>query len=160
MLGPLPAIGQGCPSLITRLYQETVDTRCRVDINPRLSVFNRFSKMSSGRTILPHRENTSWALRFGAREGAMRTFVRAFWFSLLMVTSLYASTNGSISGLVTDSSGAVVASATITAINTQTGIKSTTRTDDKGFYSFPLCLLELMTSRSRKPASRVSARPV
>lgn len=67
----------------------------------------------------------------------MRTFIRAFWVSLLLLTSLYASINGSISGLVTDSSGAVVANAAITAINTQTGIKSTTRTDDKGFYSFP-----------------------
>jgi hypothetical protein len=96
--------------------------------------------MSSGLTTLSHRENTPWAHRLGAREGAMLTFVRAFWLSLLLVllvTSLYASINGSISGLVTDSSGAVVASATITAINTQTGIKSTTRTDDKGFYSFP-----------------------
>jgi hypothetical protein len=87
--------------------------------------------------ILSHRENTSWALRFGACEGVMRIFVRVVWFLLFLVSSLYASTNGNISGLVTDSSGAVVASATITALNTQTGIRTTTRTDDKGFYSFP-----------------------
>jgi hypothetical protein len=67
----------------------------------------------------------------------MRTIVRGLCIALLSVGGLYASTNGSISGLVTDSSGAVVTGAAVTAINTQTGIKSTTRTDARGFFSFP-----------------------
>ncbi|MCU1296167.1 MAG: hypothetical protein JWO91_445 [Acidobacteriaceae bacterium] len=67
----------------------------------------------------------------------MRTILRIACLAMLLATNLYASINGSISGIVTDPSGAVVTGATITAINTQTGIKSTTQTDDKGFYSFP-----------------------
>ena len=50
---------------------------------------------------------------------------------------LWASINGSISGVVTDASGAVVTGATVTATNTQTGVKTTLKTDPKGFYSFP-----------------------
>jgi hypothetical protein len=50
---------------------------------------------------------------------------------------LWAGINGSISGLVTDPSGAVVAGALVTATNTQTGIKTSGTTDSKGFYSFP-----------------------
>lgn len=49
-----------------------------------------------------------------------------------------ASTNGSISGLVTDPSGAVVPGAQITALETQTGIREVTKTDSKGYYSFPV----------------------
>src|SRR5215468_6735292 len=48
-----------------------------------------------------------------------------------------ASTNGSISGVVLDPSGSVVAGAAVTATETQTGVKSETETDSKGFYSFP-----------------------
>jgi hypothetical protein len=50
---------------------------------------------------------------------------------------LWASINGSISGVVTDSSGAVVSGATVTATNVQTGVKTTLKTDSKGFYNFP-----------------------
>ena len=55
------------------------------------------------------------------------------WFSL----SAWAGEGGRISGTVTDASGGVVAKATVTATNTDTGIKQTVATDDKGFYSFP-----------------------
>jgi hypothetical protein len=45
------------------------------------------------------------------------------------------SITGSISGVVTDASGAVIAGATVVATNTQTGVKSTVTTDAKGFYN-------------------------
>ena len=45
--------------------------------------------------------------------------------------------NGSISGTVTDPSGAVVPNVEVTAVNTGTGLKLTVRTDGAGFYSFP-----------------------
>jgi len=48
-----------------------------------------------------------------------------------------ASITGSISGLVTDPSGAIVAGAQVIAIDTHTGIRTETRTDSKGFYNFP-----------------------
>jgi hypothetical protein len=56
---------------------------------------------------------------------------------LLSTVCLWASINGGISGVVTDSSGAVVQGATVTATNTQTGVNTTLQTDSKGFYNFP-----------------------
>ncbi len=56
---------------------------------------------------------------------------------LLVSTVALASITGSISGVVTDPSGAVVTGATVVATNTQTGIKNTVTTDSKGFFSFP-----------------------
>src|SRR6266481_6548500 len=56
---------------------------------------------------------------------------------LFGATLAWAAITGSISGVVTDSSGAVVISATVTATETQTGIRSEITTDSKGFYNFP-----------------------
>jgi hypothetical protein len=57
---------------------------------------------------------------------------------LLLATGVaWASITGSISGVVTDPSGAVVPDVSVTATNTQTGIQSTTKADAKGFYEFP-----------------------
>ena len=56
---------------------------------------------------------------------------------LLLAISSWAGVGGSISGTVKDASGGVVPKATVTATNTDTGIKQTAATDDKGFYSFP-----------------------
>jgi hypothetical protein len=49
----------------------------------------------------------------------------------------WASITGSISGVVTDPSGAVIAGVSVVATNTQTGVKTTVTTDTKGFYSLP-----------------------
>lgn len=46
---------------------------------------------------------------------------------------------GSVSGTVTDAAGAVVAGATITAIEVETSIKLATTTDSKGSYSLRSC---------------------
>ncbi|HKN76114.1 MAG TPA: carboxypeptidase regulatory-like domain-containing protein [Candidatus Acidoferrum sp.] len=56
---------------------------------------------------------------------------------LFLATDSWAGVGGSISGTVTDSSGAVVAKANVTATNTDTGFHQTIATDEKGFYSFP-----------------------
>jgi hypothetical protein len=56
---------------------------------------------------------------------------------LFTAAAVFASINGSISGVVVDSSKAVIAGATVVATETQTGVKSQTVTDSKGFYSFP-----------------------
>lgn len=55
---------------------------------------------------------------------------------LLGATPAVASTTGSISGVVTDASGGVVVGATVTALETQTGVKTEITTDSKGFYNF------------------------
>ena len=72
----------------------------------------------------------------------MHTFrnIRFVTFGSLLfflATLAWASITGSISGVVTDSSGAVVANAQVVAIETQTGVRTTVNTDSKGFYSLP-----------------------
>ena len=49
----------------------------------------------------------------------------------------WASITGSISGVVTDPSGAVIPSVQVTALNTGTGLRLSVVTDSKGFYEFP-----------------------
>jgi hypothetical protein len=61
----------------------------------------------------------------------------ALTLTLLLATNARAGVGGSISGTVTDSSGAAVVKAVVTATNADTGIRQTTATDDRGFYSFP-----------------------
>ena len=60
-----------------------------------------------------------------------------FVFIMLAAALAWASITGSISGVVTDPSGAVISGATVVATNTQTGINKTVVTDSRGFYSFP-----------------------
>src|SRR5580698_8036840 len=66
-----------------------------------------------------------------------------FFFLFVLVSLLTfvgkssAGTGGSISGTVTDASGAVVAKASVTVKNLETGITQSVTTDAKGFYSFP-----------------------
>ena len=52
---------------------------------------------------------------------------------LLVCATAWASITGSISGVVTDSSGAVISGATVVATNTQTGINTSVTSDTKGF---------------------------
>src|SRR5215469_1221748 len=66
---------------------------------------------------------------------------RRFYLFLLLtlcfpVTDLHAGVTASISGTVTDASGAAVVVATLTATNTYTGVKLTQQTNAQGFYSF------------------------
>ena len=58
-------------------------------------------------------------------------------FTLIALTVAWASITGSISGVVTDSSGAVISGASVVAVNTQTGVRTTVTTDAKGFYNLP-----------------------
>ena len=59
--------------------------------------------------------------------------------AVLVLTSVssLASITGSISGVVTDKSGAVISDATVVATDTLTGVKTTAKTDAKGFYNLP-----------------------
>ena len=56
--------------------------------------------------------------------------------SLFFVGTARAGVTGSISGVIHDSSGAVVTGVQVSAHNTETGLQWTTSTDEKGFYSF------------------------
>src|ERR1700761_3029439 len=62
-------------------------------------------------------------------------------FVLMLLTSAVppaqASVTGSISGVVTDSGGAVIPSVQVTATCRETGVVTTVATDTAGFYSLP-----------------------
>src|SRR5580692_631978 len=63
--------------------------------------------------------------------------VAVFAFVLFAFALASASITGSISGVVLDKSGAVVAGATVVATDTLTGVQTTQKTDAKGFYNLP-----------------------
>ena len=67
----------------------------------------------------------------------LTTAICALSVPLLGSVSLWASINGSISGVVSDSSGALVNGANVTATNTETSVQTSVKTDSKGFYNFP-----------------------
>ena len=56
---------------------------------------------------------------------------------LLGSVAAWASITGSISGIVSDASGSVVPNVSVTATNTDTGVRSVVQTDGSGFYNFP-----------------------
>jgi hypothetical protein len=58
-------------------------------------------------------------------------------FMLFAPALATASITGSISGVVTDKSGAVIAGATVVATDTLTGVQTNQKTDAKGFYNLP-----------------------
>ncbi len=86
------------------------------------------------------RFNLSSSPPFLSRRVTIRVFNLVLGMVILLpwfVVSLRAGVGGSISGTVTDISGAVIPKATVTATNIDTGIRQTTASDAKGFYSFP-----------------------
>ena len=60
---------------------------------------------------------------------------------ILFTPCCWAGVGGSISGTVKDSSGAVIPRAEVTVINLDNGVRQTTKSDDKGFYTFPVLLV-------------------
>jgi hypothetical protein len=67
----------------------------------------------------------------------LRKPIVAILVILVLAVACWASITGSISGVVTDSSGAVLPGANVVATNTATGIQATVTSDAKGFYSLP-----------------------
>src|SRR6266404_5745746 len=57
--------------------------------------------------------------------------------ALCMPLAVFAQTSGSITGEVTDQSGAVAPNATVTATNSKTNVARSTATNASGIYSFP-----------------------
>ncbi|HTU40175.1 MAG TPA: TonB-dependent receptor [Candidatus Aquilonibacter sp.] len=72
------------------------------------------------------------------RRGRCVVFTAMVFASMIGWSAIgWASITGSISGVVTDNSGAVVSGATVVAINTLTGVRAAVKTDGKGFYNLP-----------------------
>ena len=61
----------------------------------------------------------------------------AIVFFLFTAVVAWAAITGSISGVITDPSGALTPGVTVVITSQSTGAKHTTVTDSKGFYSFP-----------------------
>jgi hypothetical protein len=61
-------------------------------------------------------------------------FSAAFVFSSILAL---ADTKGSVSGIISDQSGAVMPGVSVTATEVETNVRSTAVTDGKGFYNFP-----------------------
>lgn len=59
------------------------------------------------------------------------------FFVLLSPPAFAQGAAGSVSGVVLDTSGAVVPGASVTITNTATGVKTTTKTNSEGLYVFP-----------------------
>src|SRR5258708_36154241 len=66
---------------------------------------------------------------------ALPTAFGAFLF--ILQTVVWAATTGTISGTLTDPSGAVIPGAMVIVTNTAQGVMNKTTTDDKGIYTFP-----------------------
>ena len=64
-----------------------------------------------------------------------RARISLFIAIVALSQQLYAQTTGSISGVVTDPSGAVVAGATVTVTNEGINAARTVNTNSSGFYS-------------------------
>src|SRR6266480_2436075 len=81
--------------------------------------------------------------------------------SVLLLGSglLWASINGSISGVVTDSSGALVNGANVTATNTETGVQTSVKTDSKGFYNFPALQIGTYTVEAQQTGFKTVRQP-
>jgi Carboxypeptidase regulatory-like domain len=80
---------------------------------------------------------TNNGARFSRGGAGKKILVLAILALILCLAGVaWAGEGGTISGTATDASGGIVAKATVTATNTDTGIRQTTVTDDKGFYSF------------------------
>ena len=65
------------------------------------------------------------------------TLLTACSLSFLLSTA-WADVGGKIAGVVKDQTDAVVPGAMVVAVNTATGVKQRTKTDDQGSYAFPV----------------------
>src|SRR6266700_5472629 len=70
-------------------------------------------------------------------SGWLGVILAASLITTAAVSPAWGSVTGSISGTVKDSSGAIIPGATVTALNTGTGISQSVPTDTVGFYVFP-----------------------
>src|ERR1700728_3492604 len=88
---------------------------------------------------VPH--SVSNRAKASGRRSAMHdrrwAVVAVLAFVLFGLAVASASITGSISGVVTDKSGAVISGASVAATDTLTGVQTTQKTDAKGFYNLP-----------------------
>jgi hypothetical protein len=92
--------------------------------------------MVSQRLAMTVRTDFDHRLRGIHLRPIVRSVLLAALFCICTFRCASAGVTGSISGIVTDESGAVVVGAEISARAIETGLQRSVHTDDKGFYSF------------------------
>src|SRR5687767_11284184 len=70
-------------------------------------------------------------------SAAILLIVSTLTFPFIAPPAMAQATTGSIRGVVTDASGAVIAGADVTARNADTGVETKTTSNDEGIYNFP-----------------------
>ncbi len=70
--------------------------------------------------------------------GLKAKFLQVSLVILLAASAARADVGGKITGIVKDQTDSVIAGATVVVLNTGTGVKQTTKTNDQGTYSFPV----------------------
>jgi hypothetical protein len=72
----------------------------------------------------------------------MRNFskisLRLLWALFLLLGMAFAGVGGSISGTITDPSGAAIPKASVALVNANTGVRQSASADDHGVYAFPV----------------------
>src|SRR5207245_4792741 len=89
-------------------------------------------------------------------------FLFVGWMAIILwlPSALGQTVTGSITGLVTDPSGAVVVGANVTAANTATGVKATTQTNGTGVYTIrflPMWMYTLTVEAKAFTTAKVDA---
>jgi hypothetical protein len=85
----------------------------------------------------PSLANKSFQMRAEISRWILTSRLLSVFFLALVAAGLaYAGVTASISGTVTDASGAAIVGATVTATNVDTGIAETQQTNGQGYYSF------------------------
>jgi hypothetical protein len=84
----------------------------------------------------------------------LRSVFPAVLILILCTAQMYGAITGTISGVVSDPSGAAMPGITVTATNQLTGVVNTTTSDDKGFYSFPALAVGAYTVNVHYPGFR------
>src|SRR5438067_10959668 len=87
-----------------------------------------------GKPIILYQPN-NWKGGYSMRKCSSMTFTLLLLVSSAVVAM--AQGNATLTGTITDQTGAVVAGANVTATNIATNVGSTTQTTDSGLYRFP-----------------------
>jgi hypothetical protein len=83
-----------------------------------------------------------------------RLFLAVALLPFLLLSSQAFGQNAGVSGTITDTTGAVLPATTITATNSQTGVKATTTSNNAGIYNFASLAPGTYTLRSEIPGFR------
>jgi hypothetical protein len=71
----------------------------------------------------------------------VRTALLVALVFLFQLNAARADVGGKITGVVRDQTNAVIAAATVVVVNSATGVRQTTKTDEQGSYAFPVLLV-------------------